>query len=55
MLFRSELRALRETVPDVDDGGRASLGRLALEYGVRANDAAHDWAEWALDALRAGA
>jgi PadR family transcriptional regulator, regulatory protein AphA len=49
------LRALRETVPGVGADGRAGLGRLALEYGIRANDAAHDWAHWALDALRAGA
>lgn len=29
------------------DDPRAGFGRLALEYGIRATDAAHDWALWA--------
>ncbi|MGE3286970.1 MAG: PadR family transcriptional regulator, partial [Pseudonocardia sp.] len=42
----ARLRELRDRVPDEIDG-RAGFGRFALEYGIRATDAAHDWALWA--------
>jgi DNA-binding PadR family transcriptional regulator len=42
----AQLRELRERAPDGLEG-RAGFGRLALEYGIRATQAAHDWALWA--------
>ncbi len=47
----AELREVLAADAPPDRGARAGFGRLAGEFGLRQNDAVHEWATWALDQL----
>lgn len=46
-----ELRRIRDFYGDDIPKGAAGFGQIAAEYGLRADEAVHDWASWAIGQL----
>jgi PadR family transcriptional regulator AphA len=48
---RAELKKIQEIVEEHSDDPLSTYGRLALEWGLRANKLSQEWAEWAAEEL----